>query len=474
MRGNPSDRQLRSLFSVYLILVYFYGVFGSGAWSDDYAALFDPSAVGMHALRDSRPVYGYSITFLFGFFDSTTQLSIIRLIGLIGLVLLNNELWIRLRNYPKHRTMMVFCTLGLTLPSYQFSAHWAIAFAMSWAGFLGLFGFRLFSIKRLRSRLIGLLLLMLSLMTYPLVAFFIFPVVFVEGLLNKDTGANILRRFKMPLWYFLLGGTSSYFMSAFVIKLHDTTPNARVELVTIENVPTKLIWFFTRPWSLSFRPYLISSPSIIDIALFVSIFSTLIFVLLYFYYASLRSALSVFAIFNFSIVLSVLPLLFVSQNQIDVRFLGSNTWLVLVTLLFLLSCFISEKFSAVTSKVSAYFFLSFLIFGCWSVNDRYLNFIQPVFVNNNEFIEAKLAVCEDSFFAKDVEIIERSRPWGVKDLLGFYSQITDLESIWVPEGAVASFIKTNNLHFNPRPTLRSRAQKIDSCHIYLDDYKVKP
>jgi hypothetical protein len=42
----------------------------------------------------------------------------------------------------------------------------------------------------------------------------------------------------------------------------------------------------------------------------------------------------------------------------------------------------------------------------------------------------------------------------VKDLLGFYSQITDLESNWVPEGAVASFIKTNNLHFNPRPTLR--------------------
>jgi hypothetical protein len=103
-----------------------------------------------------------------------------------------------------------------------------------------------------------------------------------------------------------------------------------------------------------------------------------------------------------------------------------------------------------------------------------LNFIQPVFVNNNEFIETKLTACKDSSFAKDVEIIERSRPWGVKDLLGFYSQMTDFESNWVPEGAVASFIKTNNLHFNPRPTLGSRTQKVESCHIYLDDYKVKP
>jgi hypothetical protein len=474
MRVDLSYRQLRFLLSVYLILVYFYGVFASGAWSDDYAALLDPSAVGVHALRDSRPVYGYSLSLLFNLFDSTSQLSMIRFIGLIGLILLNNEIWIRLRNYPKNRTMMVFCTLGLTLPSFQFSAHWAIAFAMSWAGFLGLLGFRLFSAIGLRLRFIGLFSLMLSFMTYPLVTFIILPVLFIEGILKKDSGTNLLKRLTNPLWYFLLGGISTFFISALIVKLNDTTSNARVAFVAVEDVPSKLIWFFSRPWSLSFRPYLISSPSVIDITLFVSILSIVIFVLLYSYYNSLSSALSVFLVFNLYLVLSLTPLLLVSQNQIDVRFLGSNTWLVVVTLLFLLSSFFSEKFSTVTTKVSKPIFLSLLIFGFWSVNDRYLSFIQPVFVSNNKFIESKLATCKDSSFSRDVEIIARSRPWGQKDLLGSYSQVTDFASSWVPEGAVASFIKTNNLDFNPNPTLRSRFQKEESCHIYLDDYKVKP
>lgn len=468
------ERHLRALLSLYLTAVYLFGVVTSGAWSDDYAALLDPSAVGLHALRDSRPVYGLSISVLFSAFDSINELPFLRFFGLLGLILLNNEIWIRLREYPKHRTFMIICTFGLTLPSFQFAAHWAIAFVMSWATFLGLLGLRMFSNKNLKLRGFGLLVLIISLLTYPLVVFFIFAVVFVEALLSKDTANKFLGRFAQPSLYLLIGAPASYLVSAVTIKLNGTSSNARVELVSFENVPEKITWFFTRPWALSFRPFLISSPSVIDIMMFVTIFFVLILTLLVFYYHSLVRGIFVFCIFNLVIVVSVLPLLVVSQNQIDVRFLGANTWLVLVTLLFLLSNFISKKALIAGPKMISFGGILLLVFGFWSINDRYVSFIQPTFVSNQNFIESELAKCVTSYSDMKIDIIRRSTPWEGRPLLGFYSQTTDLESEWVPEGAVSMYFDSIGIDLNRKPNLVTQSQKEGVCQLILDRYRVLP
>lgn len=468
------ERHLRSLLSLYLTVVYLFGIVTSGAWSDDYAALLDPSAVGLHALRDSRPISGFSISVLFSVFDSINQLPFLRFFGLLGLILLNNEIWIRLREYPKHRIFMIISTFGLTLPSFQFAAHWAIAFVMSWATFLGLLGLRLFSNKNLKLRGFGLLILIISLLTYPLVVFFIFPVVFVEGLMSKDTANKFLGRFAQPFLYLSIGTPASYLVSIVIIKLNGTSSNARVELVSFENVPEKITWFFTRPWALSFRPFLISSPSVIEMVMFVTIFFFLILTLMVFYYRSLVRGILVFCIFNFVIIVSVLPLLIVSQNQIDVRFLGANTWLVLVTLLFLFSNFISEKTLRAVPKLISFGGILLLVFGFWSVNDRYVSFIQPTFLGNQNFIESELVKCVTPYPDMKIDIIRRSTFWEGRQLLGFYSQTTDLESDWVPEGAVSMYLDSIGIGLNRKPNLVTKSEKEGVCQVILDRYRVLP
>lgn len=468
------ERHPQAFSSLYLAIVYIFGVISSGAWSDDYAALLDPSAVGLHALRDSRPLYGTIISSLFGIFDSITGLAYLRFFGLFGLILLNNELWIRLRKYPNRRALQIICTFGLTLPSFQFSSHWAIAFVMSWATWLGLYGLRMFSIKNLLIRAFGLFLLVLSLLIYPLVIFFVFAAVFVEGLLSKDGASELLRRFAQPCYYLLIGIPISYIISQVALIINKTTSNGRVEIVTFEDIPEKLMWFFTRPWALSFRPFLISSPNKIETFGFVFTFSILIFLLMVSYFRSIKNALYIFSIFNLTLVLSVLPLLIVSQNQIDVRFVGSNTWLVLVTLLFLLNNFCIRKVRLVKSGMIPLGGAILLIFGFWSINDRYVSFIQPIFVANNEFIQSEISKCGDSYPEMKIDIIKRTKPWERKPLLGFYSQVTDLESEWVPVGAVYMFLKSNGTDLKYMPNMASWLESKSECEIILDRYQVKP
>jgi hypothetical protein len=169
-----------------------------------------------------------------------------------------------------------------------------------------------------------------------------------------------------------------------------------------------------------------------------------------------------------------LPLLIVSQNQIDVRFLGANTWLVLVTLLFLFSNFISEKTLRAVPKLISFGGILLLVFGFWSVNDRYVSFIQPTFLGNQNFIESELVKCVTPYSDMKIDIIRRSTFWEGRQLLGFYSQTTDLESDWVPEGAVSMYLDSIGIDLNRKPNLVTKSEKEGVCQVILDRYRVLP
>ena len=463
--------KLRYLLNFYLIVVYSPGVFHKGAWSDDYAALLEPNSVGMHALRDSRPVYGATINLFYGLFSTVEGLSFIRLFGLLGLVLLCNELCLRFEKLPNGISLMIFTTFALTLPSFQFSAHWAIAYAMSWSGYMALYGFRLFLDTKLNFRLLGLLFLILSLLTYPLVTFILFSVVFIEGLLFKETVSQLLKRLLKPFLFMSLGIPISYFVSSIFMYSQNVSPNSRVSLVSIEQVPEKIIWFVTRPWALSFRPFLINSPSVSEAVIWVILGCLLILSLLISYYKSLSTALRVFCLFCFVLTLSILPLLFTSQNQIDVRFLGSNTFLVLIVVLFLsFNCLSSTCFERPKRSLVYTGALVLIFFGFWSVNDRYSHFIKPIFQENLSFISSELEGCDYTSKTLRIEVIQRGLPWGVRPLLGFYSQESDFESEWVPLAAVTAYAKSNRIEAEEVVLLPSIEGSKGGCQIFLDNY----
>ena len=132
---NLSRNKIRLLSFLYLLLVYIFGVLKFGAWSDDFWSLQDPHAHFLHAVKDGRPVYGWSIEFLFSIFNTVESLKFIRLFGLVGLLLFSDAAtrFLLSKNLPYR--VVVASLVAFTLPSFQLSAHWAIAFCLGWTGF---------------------------------------------------------------------------------------------------------------------------------------------------------------------------------------------------------------------------------------------------------------------------------------------------------------------------------------------------
>ena len=140
-----STGKYRLIAAFYLFLVYAFGVFSKSAWSDDYSAILDPGAVGLHAIKDGRLLHGASIDFFYSHFTTVQSLTFIRMFGLAGLILLNDMLIRKFLSVQSSSAVVVASTVAFTLPSFQFSAHWAGAFGFSWTAYLAILGFTLFN-----------------------------------------------------------------------------------------------------------------------------------------------------------------------------------------------------------------------------------------------------------------------------------------------------------------------------------------
>ena len=131
----------------------------------------------------------------------------------------------------------------------------------------------------LRHKLFGLFLVTISLLIYPLLSFFIFSILFADLYLTSITRSEVYRRIKSVLPLLVLSALLSASLSRLLLMFLNLEYNPRVQIISLAQIPEKLIWFVTRPLLLSYRPVLIDSPSTLIIGAEVLIF-TLIFVLL--------------------------------------------------------------------------------------------------------------------------------------------------------------------------------------------------
>ena len=444
--------KIRLLSSLYLFLVYIFGVLKFGAWSDDFWSLQDPHAHFLHAVKDGRPIYGWSIEFLFSMFNTVESLKFIRLFGLVGLLLFSDAAirFLLSKNLPYR--VVVASLVAFTLPSFQLSVHWAIAFCMGWTGFLALQGLILWGRGGLRHKFFGLLLFTVSLLIYPLLSFFVFSILFADLYLTSISRSEVYQRIKSVLPLLVLGALLSASFSRFLLMFLNLEYNPRVQLISLVQIPEKLIWFVTRPLLLSYRPFLIDSPSTLIIGAQV-----LIFILIFVFLISLTlrqwGKVIYFLLFlNANLVVSLLPFLVTTENQIEVRFLSSNTWLVTFLL-------VNFMFSGLTSalkfdkesdaRMVAVISCAALLFGAYTVNDRYVNFILPIEKVSRDFVAAEILNCSLSELESGVEVVARDTPWPSRKLLGMYSQVTDLASEWVPLGAVSMVLMSDSFQSKP-------------------------
>jgi hypothetical protein len=461
----PLSNKYRLLAALYIFLVYATGVFLAGAWSDDYSAFQDPKATGLHAIKDGRILYGGLIQLLFSLFNSISGFVMIRLFGLIGLILLNDLVISQLSKVSKSLVIPIATSVAFTLPSFQFSSHWAIAFAMSWAAYLSVLGFVCFRSELLRFRLLSLVLVLFSVLLYPLMSFFVIAFVYAEVLISKRSLAASLLSALRVLFYLAVGmGIGTLFAFLF-LRLNTLEANPRVAFVSLGQIPEKLLWFFTRPFALSFRPYLIDSPSFVNVFLHLIVFTTILIFLYKWHFGTLVRGIQFFISLLVFLVLSILPLLAASQNQIDLRFIGSNSWIVLFAIVFLgLSYLRTFGRYWISGALVIICLASFL-----SIN-RYFASIRPVYTANNIFIADQLQKCRIDQIVGGIVILRRTEPWVSKPLLGLYSQTTDFESEWVPVGAIQLYLKEQNLSSFPEPVMSNNLDTEKKCPIRLNDY----
>ncbi len=121
-----------------LISAYLPGVLQRSLWSDDYTTLVAPDEAKNLHLSDARPIYAYINIASFYFFNNEHSARFLKFIGLVGIIAIYSFLsWeLKKRDYSLKNRIIV--ATALLVPSFQMPAHWAHAWVLSWAAFLGL------------------------------------------------------------------------------------------------------------------------------------------------------------------------------------------------------------------------------------------------------------------------------------------------------------------------------------------------
>ena len=169
---------------------------------------------------------------------------------------------------------------------------------------------------------------------------------------------------------------------------------------------------------------------------------------------------------------SIAPLLLATQNQIDLRFIGANTWLVLFVLIYLFGESLAkfrDVFVLRLFKISVSIFL--LIGGFFTINDRFLKVIQPIYSMNQIFIKQSIASCTEQQIAEGLVVTKRTAEWKIKPLLGVFSQTTDFQSGWVPFGAIKIYLSSNEIQTNRILPNDSVEPLTNYCSIDLNKYE---
>ena len=111
-----------------------------------------------------------------------------------------------------------------------------------------------------------------------------------------------------------------------------------------------------------------------------------------------------------------------------------------------------------------------LIIGFATINLNFLNNYQDPFEQKQEFFRQQISLCGKELSSQTITILPRTTPWEEKNLIGIYSQQTDLQSDWVPVGALAFYLKDAGVKIASLPILKQEKISDSNCYVVLDDY----
>jgi hypothetical protein len=101
---------------------------------------------------------------------------------------------------------------------------------------------------------------------------------------------------------------------------------------------------------------------------------------------------------------------------------------------------------------------------------NFLSFFHGPYNQKEHFFNQQISKCSSSQLQSGFYIVPRGIPWPKRSYIGAYSQTTDLESSWVPIGALTNYLKDNNLPIGVKPIYGTVEGDSTKCEIKLDGY----
>lgn len=457
-----------------VVLVYLKPIFSVWLYSDESDYFSESTTIGRQFAEDGN---------LFGSFiynhvslllaNSVEDLWRLRLLSLICLLLIINNFSAQVMLFNQSRVIQFLIPFTLTLPAPMTF----ISFAMIWQGSLGMLMAYFASIFWLKSnggiRIVSIIILSLSMTMSPVSAFAIFGVHAALFILTRARAANYLKTVVSLLFLYGISGALSVLTLLFVKSVFNIEFSARVGLVNSNDIPEKIYWIFSRPIAVSVRFFDISSPSTFNALTQVLLVSTLL--VLGFVRQNRVLKENVFKrifIFVMLVLLSITPLIITWSNQIEFRYIFGPSFAVFLaaSMMVLELMHLKKKIYVSLSLILS---ISIATLGIVTVaNNTDRQFVSP-FKSKNDFIVSEISNCLERDPVINQLIIKSPQTgFPSRKNIGIFSQITDLDSPWVPVPAVKNVLKMLELEVSDVALVSSNYRESKgACVVDLESYR---
>ena len=417
--------------SLSIILFNSFTVLRRFAWGDDWAFISGykkgDSGIKIEHYSGYRPVLQKIMDFAFGNISNYQNLVFLRLISTLGMVVLTWQVMKNIERMGYSRSLNLTLGLGLNLlPTFWIYTNWAATFIYPWVCVISILSLSLFK----KNKLVSVLLLVLTFMIYQPAAVFSVFLVFT-GFLRKGKFSNSDSYY---LGTIILSAAIALASSKFINQVLSVPPKARTGFLTSPSgIVNKLIWLATRPFLLSFRPFLVESHGILTLVLTVVGF--LLSLLGIFYMSKNLNRFKFLAGIGVFYFFGLLPIIPISENQIEFRILPATSAIGLLLLLVGVQSAL-DKIQLPTVIAGTLIVSSILGTVLYTENKIQNIFIKP-FEKNQKFL---LSEAEGINIDRVVIVSDYGNGWPQNNYVGALSVISDFQMPWVPVGEVAQLL----------------------------------
>jgi hypothetical protein len=477
-------RYLTKVQAMGLLLIfaaYAPGVLKESFWSDDYPALVDTPGIVDHLLRDARPTSAGLISVSFSMLGSPQNAWLLRLLALLGISILYIVIS-RYLSLPKNSIIAnISIAIAFCIPTFQMYVHWAIAWIYAWALLMSVLAFIFWRSEVSWKKVFGVIFLVAALTTYPPAALFYLALISVKGVFINSRSREILTELFQGLLLLLISLVFASIFIFFSMRLSHVVASNRVSLITLSDIPHKIVWLVSRPIVIGLRPFLIDSPRPIwALATTVPILFALFVGLKRQSSRIGESYLARGVVIALPLLLSLIPIAITADNQIEFRILPGYCWGILSISTFLLVSEVQSTLAKTPWREMLKKSISFVVVALISfvavltTNLHYWQLFGDPYQKKTIFLTKEISSCALSGNFNSVLILPPKTAFPSLPRLGVFSTVTDLASGWVPEPNVQILLKQKHLRASTTYLL-IRPSKVSSkdgvCLIDLQNYR---